>query len=286
MKTNLTIFLCAMLAICSASVANENTAANAEIYLGQKPPGLIPERFAHDMIDRGFRAASTSFSPDLKEFYFRRRGGEFEKNTLFVIQFKEGKWRESALPPRAGQPFVSPDGNILHLGNKYRERTSIGWSEVKSLAAPIGDMPIMRLTASAKGTYVFDEPTERGHIRYSQVVDGKRQAPQSVSEPINSGMWTAHPFIAADESYIIWDSERDDGYGDSDLYVSFKQSDGSWGKAINLGDKINSKFSDQFGSVTPDGKYFFFHRTYTTDGNKAEIFWVDAKVIENLRPQT
>ena len=63
----------------------------------------------------------------------------------------------------------------------------------------------------------------------------------------------------------------------------FREKDGSWGPSINLGDKINSEFADAYGSITPDGKYFFFHRGY--GNNKADIFWVDAQIIENLRPK-
>ena len=43
-------------------------------YLGQKPPGLIPELFAPDIIQTEHREAEAAFTPDLKEFYFRRRG--------------------------------------------------------------------------------------------------------------------------------------------------------------------------------------------------------------------
>ena len=47
--------------------------------------------------------------------------------------------------------------------------------------------------------------------------------------------WTAHPFIAPDESYLIWDSEREGGFGESDLYISFRQDDGSWGLCHQYG---------------------------------------------------
>ena len=57
------------------------------------------------------------------------------------------------------------------------------------------------------------------------------------------------------------------------------------GAAINLGDKINTRFQEQYGSVTPDGKYFFFHRSHGSKGDKADIYWVDAKIIEELRPK-
>ncbi|MBL4659185.1 MAG: hypothetical protein JKY19_02425, partial [Alcanivoracaceae bacterium] len=173
-------------------------------YLGQKPPGLIPELFAPDIIQTEHREAEAAFTPDLKEFYFRRRGGEYKNNTLVVIQYKDNRWTESVVPPRAGEPFISPDGKILYLGNKYRDRTSSGWSEVKSLDAPFKDIPIMRLTVSSKGTYYFDEATKIGNIRYSRLIDGKREKPRTLNKDIDMGKWKAHPFIAPDESYLIW----------------------------------------------------------------------------------
>ncbi|WP_117884167.1 TolB-like translocation protein [Aureibaculum luteum] len=259
-----------------------------ERYLGQKPPGLIPELFAPDLIQTEHREAAAAFTPDLKEFYFRRRGGEYKNNTLVVIQYKDNRWIESVVPPYAGEPFISTDGKILYLGSKFRERTISGWSDVKSLGTPFNDIHIMRLTASSKGTYYFDEATRTGlgTLRYSQRIGGKRETPKALPKEINTGKWNAHPFIAPDESYLIWDGEREDGYGNSDLYISFRQKGGSWSAAINLGEKINTEFEDAFGSVTPDGKYFLFHRSRSLgDGNQADIFWVDAQFIENLRPK-
>jgi hypothetical protein len=82
-----------------------------------------------------------------------------------------------------GQPFVTPDGQTMHLGSRYMERTDTGWSELKSLALPFKDMPIMRLTASSKGTYFFDEFKSdfTGSIRYSRLVDGKHEEPKLLS---------------------------------------------------------------------------------------------------------
>ncbi len=253
-------------------------------YIGQKPPGLIPKLFAPDIIQTEHREAEAAISPDLKEFYFRRRGGEYKNNTLVVIKYKDDQWVESVVPPRAGEPFISPDGKNLYLGNKYRERTNTGWSEVKSLGPMFDrkDWGIMRITASAKGTFVFDDYKSNDVIRISTIKDDKHEEPKLFGKEINTGKWTAHPFIAPDESYLIWDSEREGGYGDPDLYISFRQKDDSWGAAINLGDKINTKFAEAYGSVSPDGKYFFFHRGY--GGDTGDIFWVDAQFIETLRP--
>ncbi|WP_217491860.1 hypothetical protein [Aquimarina megaterium] len=205
---------------------------------------------------------------------------------MVVIKNENNRWIESLVAlGRVGEPSISPDGKIMYLGNKYKERTDSGWSAVKSLGSSFENIPIMRLTASSKGTYVFDERTRNGNgvLRYSRLIDGKREKPKALPKEINTGKWNAHPFIAPDESYIIWDGVRESGYGKADLYISYRQKDGSWGAAINLGDKINTEFEDAFGSVTPDGKYFFFYRG-VSQGN-LDIFWVDAQFIEDLRPK-
>jgi hypothetical protein len=88
--------------------------------------------------------------------------------------------------------------------------------------------------------------------------------------------------IASDESYLIWDSEREGGFGGSDLYISYRQQDGSWGPAINMGDKVNSDKEDFYASVTPDGKYILFNRGIDDEGN-IDVYWVDAQIIESLK---
>lgn len=252
-------------------------------YLGQEPPGLIAEVFAPGIVSTEHFEAFGIFTPDLKEFYFVRAGGRYQQSTFVVIQNKNNRWVESVVSPFLGEPAISPDGGTMYLGNRYMERTNSGWSEVKTLGTPFADIPIMRLTASATGTYVFDEREEVGTIRTSRLIDGKRETPKALGKEINTGKWISHPFIAPDESYLIWDSEREGGYGDSDLYISFRQEDGSWGPAINMGEDINTEREDIYGSVTPDGKYLFFH-TYLDKG-KADIFWVNAQVIENLKAE-
>lgn len=255
-------------------------------YLGQKPPGLIPEAFAPGIVTTEHYEYGGVFTPNLKEFYFIRGGGENKKQEFVVFQNKNNRWHEAVISPRMGQPFIAPDGKTMHLGRRYMERTEAGWSEVKSLGAPFNDMPIMRLTASSKGTYFFDEFKSdlTGSIRYSRLVNGKHEEPKLLSKEINGGR-SFHPFIAPDESYIIFDGKREGGYGDSDIYISFRAKDGSWGTPINLGDKINTEAWEASASVTPDGKYLFFNRNMGKDSyENVDIFWVDAQFIEALRP--
>ena len=114
--------------------------------------------------------------------------------------------------------------------------------------------------------------------RYS---NGKFDKPVKLSSNVNTKEGEYNSFIAEDESYLIFTSVGlGDSYGEGDLYISFRRKDGSWTKAKNMGPKINSFARDYCPSVSPDGKYFFFSsRKLGTE----DIYWVDARIIENLR---
>lgn len=247
-------------------------------YLGQKAPGSKAEVFAPGVVSTRLYELFSAFTPDMKEFYFVRYD-EDDKPSMIVYKYQNERWQKSITGPRVGEPFITPDGKTMHLGRRYMERTASGWSEIKSLGAPYKDYSIMRLTSSSKGTYFFDTAGEEP-IRYSLLTDGQRGAPQMLN--IDLGIHNAHPWIAPDESYLIWDDQREEGHGGADLYISYRQADGSWGPSINLGPEINSGRSDSYPTITPDGKYMLFNRSI--DENNVDIYWVDAAFIERLRP--
>jgi hypothetical protein len=60
--------------------------------------------------------------------------------------------------------------------------------------------------------------------------------------------------------------------GGRGLYISFRKNDGSWTVAQN------TDIPGGLPKVTPDGKYFFFSRD-------KDVYWVDAGVIDRLRPR-
>lgn len=297
MKKSLLFIVASAYVLFSCNSKKEDSKKRTETtYLGQKPPGLIPETFAPGLISTSNWEVGGVFTPDLNEFYFLREIGEKEedKKQVFMVAKKNEKdaWETSIVSRRVGQPFISPDGKIMHLGKRYKERTKEGWSEIKKLGAPYDTIRIMRMTSSAKGTYAFDEATSngRGVLRYSRLINERREDPKPFPKEINTGMYNAHPFIAPDESYILWDGQRDDGPRNAEIFVSFKLSDGRWSGAIKLGDHINTKASEFGAKVTPDGKYLFFQRNVgkvkpTDKYEDVNIFWVDAKVIEALRPE-
>ncbi|NVJ97306.1 MAG: PD40 domain-containing protein [Alphaproteobacteria bacterium] len=262
-------------------------------YLGQTPPGMTAKPFAPGIVNTEEWGDAVSFSPDMTTVHVSRwrhsRESEVPENATFK---KAGDgWHKIVVPAGTRKPSYSPDGNIQHYRAKYKERTADGWSELKSLGPVFEAIDIMGLTASADGTLVFDEWTRDGNgvLRYSRLVDGMREAPKPLPKEINTGLWNAHPFIAPDESYIMWDGEREGGFGSNDLFISFRQPDGSWGDAINLGNKVNTDAEEGGPQVTPDGKYIFFNRMVLPVSGEGEpqsdLYWISAQIIENLRPK-
>lgn len=277
-----------ILVASSKSVSQDNFPVLEGPLMGQTPPGMVAEPFAPGVISKQGKELEGVFAPGMKEFYFTTRfSGKNTHHTVIGFRQQNGVWKKYTEFKRDGEVTFSSDGKRMHMAEGYKDRAGDNWSERKSLGPMFehSDWGIMRLSASAKGTYVFDDYKNKNAIRISKLKDGKRQAPVIMEAMINTGDWTAHPFIAPDESYLIWDSERENGYGDKDLYISFRQKDGSWGPALNMGKEINSPKGDTYASVTPDGKYMLFNRRVDHEADNTDIYWVDAKVIATLRPK-
>lgn len=138
------------------------------------------------------------------------------------------------------------------------------------------------------GNFYFDSggPDETGAWRWEMYVSeyghGKYDEPRLLPGGINDGEVNWCPWIAPDESYLIWSSHREGEAGNGDLYVSFHQPDGSWEVPTNLGESINTTGQERFPSVSPDGRYLFFAR-HADSETFSDIFWVDAGIIQTIK---
>mgnify|MGYP006981761462 CR=1 FL=1 len=203
-----------LLLIC---VISFNTVfAQENPYVGLNPPGLTPELFAPGMVATEEHLETVvTFLPDMKEFSFTRSGGHYKEPTLFVMQHNNNQWsKKSILPTDA---------------IKYEEYFMPSLSEIRSLE-PFKDIPIIGFSISSNRTlyfYVLDFNDGSGHMSYSRLINGNYEKPQKMSKAINTGKYIAHPFIAPDESYLLWDAEKE-GENTPDIYINFRQKDGSW----------------------------------------------------------
>ena len=257
-------------------------------YLGQKPPGMTPEVFAPGIVSTDASEFSCTFSPDGKEFYFARDRGGYRYNVYFVKELEDG-WTQPEVAPFSGEymdhePFYTLDGQRLYWGSmrpladgetKYAtwfiEKTEEGWSRPQPL-----DFFVMYITSSTDGTIYFTVRGEDGVcIARSRCVDGEYKDQEILGPPIFSEYWDAHPFIAPDESYLIFDSANRPKAGECRLWISFNNDDGTWTVPVNMGKHIPQKAG--YAMLSPDGSYLFFSAG-------GDIYWVDSKVIEEYRP--
>ena len=265
-------------------------------YLGQKPPGFIPELFAADIVSiNGRYEYGISFSPDLDEIYFSANK-EGDVASIYFTKLKENKWTsikkvKFTRDEKAGEmePFVNHSGKEIYFTayNKdytdtkiWRvERLKNGWSKAIKLNSPLNNAEVFNSTLAKNGDLFFTN-IYKSKTYYSPLKNGKYSEIKEIN--IDFGI---HGFISPSQDYLLVDAvnKEDDSRKDKDIYVYFKQKNGTWSKPIHLGDEVNSSFYETIPSVTPDGKYLFFSRYNEKGGILSNFYWVSAEIIHNLK---
>lgn len=93
-------------------------------------------------------------------------------------------------------------------------------------------------------------------IYKSEFKDGKWQEAEDLS--INDDLYSnAHPALSADGTKLYFSSDRPGGYGESDIYVSQINTDGSIGEPVNLGRKINTPGKETFPFISDQNELYF-----------------------------
>ena len=98
-------------------------------------------------------------------------------------------------------------------------------------------------------------------IYKSDFINGKWTSPKPVKE-LNTQHYESHPFISKDGKIIIFSSDRPGGFGQTDLYYSKRNPDGSWGAAQNLGENINTPYEEISPMIDPAGNLYFSSKGY------------------------
>lgn len=270
-------------------------------YLGQVPPGPTPQVFAPGIVstDDGWEAA-ISFAPDMSELFFTRRATvEGAENRVLHMRQVDGAWTGPVPAPFAldlieYEAFVTPDnkkvifksqrpkpfGMAREGGIWVAQREEHGWSEARYVPGTINQGWIMSVTSTLDGTLYFTGNGKEGYGIYrSRPRNGEYAQPEFLPKEINKSKYfgASHPFIAPDESYLIFDANG--AGGNSDLFISFRRADGGWTGADALPQPINSEGYEAIATVSPDGKFLFFNRSN-------DIYWVDAGFIGALRRES
>jgi hypothetical protein len=234
-----------------------------------------------------------------------------DEQNIWHSEIVNGAWTVPAVlditrTSGGGSPTFSANGNVFYFrapkpdadptvrprpGQLWRVSYDAGnWGE----PMPENDLlPVQEGATFASfcfaenGNLYFDYggPDETGEwwwkIYFSEFQDGGYLAPEVMGNGINDGEASWCPWIAPDESFIIYSSHREGEFGRGDLYINFKNDKGRWSGPTNMGRNVNTDMQERFPSMSPDGKYLFFtrHRPETF----SDVLWVDARILDGLR---
>lgn len=182
----------------------------------------------------------------------RNVNGKWTKPNVASFSTSTGEWKDI-------DPMFSPDGNmVLFQSNRNTNRnadrkdfdiwavvrTDSGWATPYRLEGNINsEVSESYASMTTDGTIYFMKENNNAvglsDIYYSVLKDGKYQEPITIGWPINTTERESNPYISANGTYIIYFSSDKTGFGEVDLYISFRKNN-TWTAPKNLGSLINT----------------------------------------------
>ena len=271
---------------------------------------MAATRFAPGVVSTEAHEVLFGFFEDGARLFLERTPQDFEDDWIhapvYRAQLREGAWTELEPIGETGSPWyvhypearegtrvAFPWRSRLDGGGPARDidiwiavKGTSGWNEPERLPPPVNlESFDSSPSLSGSGALYFFSDREGGigglDLYHSAPTDSGYGEVENLGPGINSEHRDHDPFIAPDESYLVWCSDRPGGFGDDDLYVSHRRPDGTWTSPRNLGEGVNTPADESRPSVTADGKYLFFN---STAAGSRDVYWVDAGVLRADRP--
>lgn len=248
-------------------------------YLGQPQPGNGPQLFAPGIISLIGWSFWCTFSPDGKEFYFSRGN---KKKIIMFSKWEKNGWTypvpaSFTKDQFSNEPHITADNKRIYFGMGegifVSERTLTGWSD------PMPAGPGMHVTSTNDGQVFVTDVSEissgKMYLAKATMANGIIKKLDRLEGGIGNAQKSmqriAHPCIAPDGSYMIFDNGR------GMLHVSFLSEKGDWGEAIDL-TKYGIDPNAASATVTPDGQYLFFDVF-------GDLYWMSTKLFIELKPK-
>lgn len=227
-----------------------------------------------------------SFSPSGDTVYFLKCAPDISTSSIYMSHKKKGQWSAPSQLIFSGKyfdadPFVTKDGNTLYFtsnrpvnnGDTVKADTDIwkvvktsgtAWSKPIHLGAVVNsDQAEHYPTIADNGNMYFGSERAGGtggaDIYYSGLVNGQFSSPVNLGA-LNSVANEYEPFIAPDESWIIFMATIPNGLSNADFFISYRVK-GTWSAPVKLKSPVNSSATEWAPHITRDGKYFFFGST-------------------------
>lgn len=253
------------------------------IDLDTPPKGNQPELFAPGIISDEYGNRDMAISPSGDElFYTLQHLGGRGFSTIMYAKKINGKWTSPEVATFCGiyydlEPAFSPGGQKLYFVSNRPLPDSAGikdydiwcvekkndkWCEPKNLGAPVNTgrdeyYPSVAKSGNIYFTRNMGETDE--DIVMCKSSGNKYDTAVALPATVNSKGAEFNAFVDPSEDFIIFTGyKRKGNYGSGDLFISYRNKNGGWLEAKNMGEKINGAGLTFCPYVSPDNKYFFF----------------------------
>ncbi len=266
-------------------------------YLDQAPPEQAPRVFRLQTHEGYFASDRIAISADGKELYYTEVTSTWSDYNIRYYKYADQKWHGPFDLFRGFLgPALSVDGKTMLFENYndsrtcwHSKRTDTGWS-TPTLCTEVPDPKDKhylqdtasgRIYASSRGALNGIGQMDISTLVNTDATGGWRSLGRPLNSPGNEGDF----YVARDETFIVFGSPHRGGAGGGDLFVSFRESDGSWSDPKNLGATINTPGYESGPYVTDDTRYLFFSRS--SDFTRVDVCWVRFdSLLETLRTGT
>ncbi len=242
----------------------------------------------------------------------RRKSARWRELKKIVSEPEKGLKPEH-LPPTVNSkygeimPVIAPNGKTLYFivdkdGQQDIYYSELGpdgtWQERKPIGPPLntdysdGILSVLPdgNTVLLNGIYKPNCAKESGYSLSHNLGDRwSFPEPIEIDNYYNKNKYTS-ACLASDGKTLILALERDDSYGDLDLYVCFRREDGTFTEPKNLGPVINTPATDGTPFLASDGVTLYFSSEGHPSLGGADMFvarrldstWTNWTIPKNL----
>jgi outer membrane protein OmpA-like peptidoglycan-associated protein len=214
--------------------------ANAQPKRDSTTTGTKGENLGNQ-VNSEYNEINPMISPDGKTLYFARishpnntHGAKGSQDIWYSdLDAASGKWGPAR---RMGFPLnkdeyncaysITPDGNTMLIKGQYNN----------------GNYETRGFSTSKKTAAGWSPPQKMDIPSYVNMSKGQ----------FDCG------FMSADGKVLLMAFSEKKNSKEDDIYVSFRQKDGSWSKPMDIGSDVNTKFTETTPFLAPDGATLYF----------------------------
>jgi len=203
--------------------------------LVQKPMRVLFKNVGQGVNTR-FDEYNSIFNKDENEMYFTSRRENSTKGRLVPMDKKF--YEDVYLSKQSKEEWLEPIQLSKKINTKHNDA-------------------IVGISDNDNKLYFYNGDYKGGDILVSEFKKGKWGKANRISSKIRSRERETSMFLSADQKEFYFITNRKEGKGGKDIWVSVKDVKGKWQKPTPI-DTLNSPYDEEGIAIDPSGKFMYF----------------------------